>query len=97
MVIVNAHKARCDALILLPRSSQVSHVPLPGLEVSAVQGMRLQFTRLTREADALQRHYAPYRADSTSLLDILGRLWSHIVEPVLSHLEVGSFNLCPCL
>jgi hypothetical protein len=97
VVIVNAHKSRCDALILLPHSPQVSHVPLPGLQLSVAQKMRIQLAGLTRGANTLQRHYAPYREVGTSLPDILGWLWSRIVEPVLTYLKVSSFNLHPCL
>jgi hypothetical protein len=97
LVIVNAHKSSCDALILLPHSSQVSYVRLPGLQLSVAQEMQIQLTGLTRGANTLQRHYAAYSEVGTPLSDILGWLWSHIVEPVLSYLEVSSFNLCPCL
>ena len=97
VVIVNAHESRCDALILLPHSRQVSHVPLPGLQVSVAKGMQMQFAWLTREANTLQRDYTPYSEVGTSLSEITGWLWSHIAEPVLTHLEVSSFNLCPCL
>jgi hypothetical protein len=85
VVIVNAHEALCDALILLPDSSQVSHVPLPGLQLSVAQEMQLQLTGLTRGA--------PDSEVSTSLPDILGWLWSHAVEPILSHLGVSYFNI----
>jgi hypothetical protein len=97
VVIVNAHSLRCDAVILLPGSSQVSHVPLPGLQVPVAQEMQIQLAGLTRGANTFQRHYSPYSEVDTSLSDILGWLWSYIVEPVLSYLEVSSFNLCPCL
>ena len=40
VVIVNAHKTRSDALVLLPLSSQV-HVALPGLQVSDLSRMQL--------------------------------------------------------
>jgi hypothetical protein len=54
VVIVNAHKSRCDALILLPRSSQVSHVRLSGLQASVAQEMQIQLAGLTRGANTLQ-------------------------------------------
>jgi hypothetical protein len=54
VVIVNAQKSRCDALVLLPRSSQVSHVPLPGLQVSVAQEMQIQLAGLTRRANTPQ-------------------------------------------
>jgi tetratricopeptide (TPR) repeat protein len=95
VVIVNAHKSGCDALILLPHSSQVSHVPLPRLQVSVAQEMQILLAGLTRGANTLQRHYAPYSEVGTSISDILGHLWSHVVEPILSYLDVSYFNHCP--
>ena len=89
VITVNAHKARCDALIVFPHSSQVSHVPLPALQLSVVQDMRLQLVGLMRQA----RHYCD--ADE-ELFDILGRLWSYVVEPILCHLKVSHFTLCAC-
>jgi hypothetical protein len=86
VVTVNVHKARCDALILLPHSSQVFHVPLPRLQISVAQEMALQLAGLTRGANTLQRPCGPYSEEfGTPLSDILGWLWSHIVEPVLSY------------
>ena len=95
VVIVNVHKARSDALILLPQSSQVCHVPLQGLRVSAVRDMQLQLAGLTRGATPHERHYAPYGEVGQPLSDILGWLWSYVVEPVLSYLKVGFFDVCP--
>ena len=92
VVIMNAHDTRCDALVLLPRSSQVYHVPLPGLQLSAVQEMHLQLAGLTRGADTIQRHYALY-SDVGALSDILGRLWSHMIEPILNYLKVSTRSL----
>ena len=81
VIVVNAHPMRCDALILLPHSLQVSHVPLPALQVAAVKKMQIQLAELTRGVGAL-------------LPDILEQLWLCIVEPVLSHLSVSCFDLC---
>jgi len=82
VITVNVHEARCDALIVLPHSSQVSHVPLPALQLSVVQDMHFQLM--------------PDRDADKGLSDILGRLWSYVVEPILCHLKVSYFTLCPC-
>jgi hypothetical protein len=87
VVIVNTSETSCDALILLPHSLQVFHVPLPMLHVSAVQEMQLQLAGSTRA----QQHYAPHH--ELELSDILGKLWSDVVEPILGYLKVGYF--CP--
>jgi hypothetical protein len=87
VVIVNAHKAHCDALVLQPRLSQVLHVPLPDLEVSALQEMQIELVGLIRGADIVQRHYGPHLEVNFS--DILRWLWLRIVEPILRHLNVS--------
>ena len=94
VIVVNAHPMRCDALILLPYSFQVSHVPLPALQVAAVKKMQIQLAELTRGADVLPRRFAHQNEVGASLPDILGQLWSCVVEPVLSHLSVSCFDLC---
>ena len=94
VVVVNAHIARCDALILRPHSSHVCHVALPGLQLSAAREMQLQLAGLTRGIDTLQRDYMPYSDDEwpwkdRGLVDILGQLWLHVVKPILHSLKVG--------
>jgi hypothetical protein len=96
VVVVNPQETCCDALILRPDSSQISHVPLPGLQVSMVQEMRLQLAGWMRGVNAIPRHYAPDVEVNMEVSDILGRLWSHVVEPILSSLDVSYFNLCLC-
>ena len=95
VVIVNAHNSRCDALIILPSSTQVHHVPLRGLQLSAVQEMQVQLAGLTRGADTIPRHYAPHSEVGTGLPDVLERLWLHLVEPILNHLKVRTSILPP--
>ena len=102
VVIVNAHAACCDALILHPHSSRVCHVVLPGLQASAVHDMQLQSARLTWGENAFCREYVPYSEDgseglqpgmSVKLSDILEQLWLHLVEPILCYLKVSSLML----
>lgn len=99
IVVVNTHKDRCDALIILPHSSSaVSHVPLPGLKLSELSGMQFQLAGLMRGADITQRHFAHYHSEwTTEFSDILEWLWVHAVEPILSYLKVSLHHLCPCL
>jgi len=93
VVIVNAHKARCDALVLQPHSSQVLHVPLPDLQISALQEMQVELVGLIRGADIVQRRDGPHLEVNFS--DVLRGLWLRIVEPILRHLKVSHlpFNL----
>lgn len=91
VVIVNVHQAHCDALILQPCLSQVSHVPLPGLQFS--QDMQLRVARLMRGVEMIPRPCGPYDEEDTGISNILQQAWVHVVEPVLHHLKVGSFFL----
>ena len=94
VVVVNAHEARCDALILLPHSLQVSHVPLPGIRLSVLQEIQIQLAASTRRHDTIQRHYAPHSELGTNLSNILEWLWLHMAKPILSYLKVSYFNIC---
>jgi tetratricopeptide (TPR) repeat protein len=94
VIVVNVQKTRCDALILRPYSSQISHVPLPGLRVPMVKEMQLQLAGWVRGENAIPRHYAPDVEVDMEFSDILGGLWTHVVEPILSFLKVSHSNLC---
>ena len=89
VVILNAHETSCDALILLPRTSKISHVPLPGIQLSAIEEMQVEFVGVIRGAGITQRPSGAYDGVGTNLSDILRRLWAYVVEPILHHLEVG--------
>ena len=93
VININVHRTRCDALILVPRSSHVMHVPLPGLKLSTVQQMP-KLAGLLQRADIIQRHYEPDDVMGTESSNVLEWLWYHLVEPILSYLKVGCFNLC---
>ena len=52
-IIINMHETRCNALILLPRSSRISHVPLP--KASAVS---IAANAPIRRVDATSGHHS---------------------------------------
>ena len=90
IVLVNLHEDRCDALILLPDSSYVSHVPLPALQASNVSKMWGKLGGLTRG----QRACGPFEAApllkwDEEMPDLLAQLWVCIAEPILRYLKVG--------
>ena len=88
VVIVNASKTRCDALILRPHSLQVLHVPLPEFTFLAVQEMGLDLVNsIPRGEGSIPQHYKP--AERMMVSDILAHLWSDMVEPILRSLEVS--------
>jgi len=101
IVVVNTYKNRCDALILLPNSSQVSHVSLPQLQVSE---MHLRLGTLIQGAHIAERVCGPYEATTLprwdqEMPDILRQLWLSIAEPILRYLKVSlsyEFHSCLC-
>lgn len=95
IVVVTPYDDRCDALILLPNSSQVTHIALRGLRLSDMSTMQLRLAGLIQETHITKRACGPYEEAplpkwDEEMLDILGRLWMHIVEPILLHLKVSS-------
>jgi len=100
VVIINVHGTRYDALILLPRSSCISHVPLPGFDLSILEQILEQMPRFAgsmRRADLMQRHYAPDSAIETESPNVLEWLWCQMVEPILRYLKVSYLHLYHCL
>jgi hypothetical protein len=94
VIIINMHETRCDALVLLPHPSCISHVPLPGLRLSVLRQMP-QLEGSMRRADVIQRHYAD-SAINTESPDVLEWLWRYMAEPVLRYLKVSYSNPCHC-
>ena len=58
--------------------------------------MQLQWAQSMRGAGTIQRHFAHHSEAGMTLIDILGRLWSDIVAPILGYLKVRNFSLCRC-
>ena len=97
VIIVHAHGSRCDALVLRPHLEHVSHLPLPGLQLSVAQDMQHQLVELVRGRGIIARHFmldgetdkGPWASlELSRLSDLLGRLWLSIVEPILTYLKV---------
>jgi hypothetical protein len=44
----------------------------------------------------MKRHYDYDGAIGTELPDALGSLWCYMVQPIISYLKVGRFNLYLC-
>ena len=79
VVIVNASKYTCDALIVL-RSRGPVHVSLPCSLADAEQ-LCVQLSELTRDAHAYGNHRESW------VKEILRDLWSSVVEPIASALQ----------
>ncbi|CAE6424983.1 unnamed protein product [Rhizoctonia solani] len=88
VVVVNISAHNCDALILTPGCSEVTHVPLPEVSIEKVQDACNQLD------NSLRRHYVrergfhrvdanPKNPPADTFEDVLIFLWSAIAKPVL--------------
>ncbi|KAI0027684.1 CHAT domain-containing protein [Vararia minispora EC-137] len=99
VVFINVHESRCDALVLV-RDGRVVHVPLPMLTHKLAETMRMQLASDLRRA-GLRTRGAIFTGESgkesQDVVQILGALWSYVVQPVASAIEdiVPHITWCP--
>ena len=96
VVLLNASKHRCDALLVMPGSERVVHVPLSNTNYDEVESMQLRLNGLLR-----LRGRAISRDDSSRGARILGMtpddvfrsilpyLWEKVVSPILEALDLS--------
>ena len=95
VVILNAAKTRCDALIVFAKVDHVTHVPLPNFTLEQSEGLQNKLN------DLLGPTFAPgdESVDKLSACDgvgwesILSSLWNNIVKPVLDALNFSVRNI----
>lgn len=76
VVVVNTHESRCDALVILPQSESVVHVPLPGLSYDKADQACTRLAELTHGNPNLGQ-------DEEAFESVLAMLWTDLVKPVL--------------
>ncbi|KAG8739660.1 hypothetical protein FRC10_005287 [Ceratobasidium sp. 414] len=82
IVIVNAHKSRCDALVIRSSQDAIAHVPLPTLSFQKAMSVRSHLGKLSGNVESREG-----RMDTSATFEeMLGMLWDDIVQPVLDHL-----------
>jgi tetratricopeptide (TPR) repeat protein len=85
VAVVNVSSYRCDVLLLTTRG--LRHVPLPHLQVEAVDRLAFEFHKDLACAGDMSRAEAD-RGDAEKRLTVtLDWLWTTIARPVLSELE----------
>ena len=98
LVFVNISASSCDALVLLPTGS-VKLVNLPALSQRRAETMRnlwldtVGLRRASRRRDchgSQERRATQVRASTNMYYRILDRLWTWIVHPILSSLNLVS-------
>ncbi|CAE6391161.1 unnamed protein product [Rhizoctonia solani] len=88
VVVINCHKEKCDALIVLPGEQTVGHVPLPNFSAQGAQRARQALegslrSKGIRERGVKVRQEPGHDEDMSSLLTTL---WHHVIKPILDHL-----------
>ncbi|QRW17469.1 CHAT domain protein [Rhizoctonia solani] len=90
VVVVNAHKSRCDALILLPKKNDLIHVPLPNLYRNKILDFNLPPEILAKSSDDTAEFEGlrgvRLKAGKDQFESTLCELWLCVVKPVLEAL-----------
>ncbi|CAE6450621.1 unnamed protein product [Rhizoctonia solani] len=90
IVLINCHRDRCDALLILPKQAAVSHVPLPSFNEERAKlirseiGVSLRSNR--REACRMERRPWVEINQIDNFGSLLAVLWNDVVRPVLDFL-----------
>ncbi|KAB5592541.1 Aromatic di-alanine and TPR containing protein [Ceratobasidium theobromae] len=101
LVVINVHKSRCGALIMLPGDPDIKHIPLPDLTAKKVVDARAQLQG-TLEQHGLRDRSGSRRPDKSAMerwksdelaikqddpfKQLLMVLWSTTVRPILEFL-----------
>ncbi|TFK68418.1 hypothetical protein BDN72DRAFT_769366 [Pluteus cervinus] len=99
LVFFNINRYSCDALALVPDFEDAIHIPLPNIDYHKLKSMQGTFLRFLngREEESdrnldrvgkLVRPPAQARRQEVSLPDVLGFLWTNVVELVLDNLAI---------
>ncbi|KAF8549794.1 hypothetical protein OG21DRAFT_1420732, partial [Imleria badia] len=95
VVILNAAKTHCDALIVLADLDHVIHVPLPNITLERSQGLQNTVKTLLGPGrvvpgDKLERVGKPATRGYISWESVLATLWNGVVKRVLDGLNFSS-------
>ena len=92
VVILNAAKSRCDALIVLPNVDHVIHVPLPNLTFQQSIDLQnnLHILHRARKAKITSPHGVTLTWEP-----FLSSLWKSVVKPILNALAFSVRDVMP--
>ncbi|KAG8717011.1 hypothetical protein FRC11_003848, partial [Ceratobasidium sp. 423] len=91
VVVINCHRTRCDALVILPEHDTIDHIPLPNFTEEKAQCVRreMEFSVRARrlgEREVERRPLLEGYDFARDFASVLGVLWKDIVKPVLEFL-----------
>ncbi|CAE6440955.1 unnamed protein product [Rhizoctonia solani] len=88
VAVINCHTDRCDALLILPGHTDITHIPLTEFTKEKARTSRIQLEKSLRLRQLRERGvkplWQPQYKDHTK--SVLAALWTHIVKPVLDAL-----------
>ncbi|KAF8693995.1 TPR-like protein, partial [Rhizoctonia solani] len=89
IVVINCEENCCDALLVIPGSRDVVHLPLPGFTGTKAQRTRLEMDKSIRNRRPSERgmERRPVQEEEIDFKSVLADLWNDIVKPVLDFLE----------
>ncbi|KAG9307897.1 hypothetical protein JVU11DRAFT_12972 [Chiua virens] len=99
VVLLNASEHRCDALVIMETSKQVTHIPLSLITHGELASMRAQLSTVLRnngrvilrgETDRAARLVTVRLGADDVFRSILSSLWSKVVNPILDALGLSS-------
>jgi hypothetical protein len=95
VVVVNVHKHRCDALVLMAGLDDVMHIPLNQFSYENAQTLYQSLNQILRAAHVCARdtrlelrRVIVKTTTHVGFPSILEKLWSSVVEPVLNGLAI---------
>jgi hypothetical protein len=89
VVIVNASRYGCHAVVVAPDTDQACVVDLPDLDLDSAADHAAQLSRLLENLQGQRQPFLARERDRHGLLDILGWLWDVIAEPVLRSIQAN--------
>ncbi|CUA68680.1 Nesprin-1 [Rhizoctonia solani] len=85
IVVLNCHVSRCDALLVLPNQTNISHLPLPKFNEIIARSIRSQIYMSGGRQGFEERgvHVRRKSESLTNLASMLATLWHDVVKPIL--------------
>lgn len=86
VILINAHTTRCDALIIVPQSPDVAHVPLEHYSLAKLDTAReLSDSLVGYRGDRVRglKLSQPWRKPEDRFRALLSSLWLDVVKPIL--------------
>ncbi|QRV95071.1 CHAT domain protein [Ceratobasidium sp. AG-Ba] len=87
VVVINTHHAQCDALIILPRSDDITHVSLSGVCEEKLNRLKTDVHFIMEERGSLNDARGFTRHKTERNIKLPAVIWSDIVGPILKTLK----------